>query len=190
MPTQGTNAQQKYFSSNSTFMDTIAKKTSIGSNFAQIAWVVNDIVVAERFFREAMGIGNFSKAEIIRLKEFEATYYGEPCDGESLVSIAYSGGTFIELIQPLSGRSIFQDYIDKNPAGGVHHIAYSIPVANLDKVISEMANKGTPVITSVNHPIATIVFFDTSKDIGVFTEVMGITEEGEKAVQKMKTGKI
>ena len=70
----------------------------------------------------------------------------------------------------------------------MHHIAYSIPVANLDKVISEMANKGFQVITSVNHPIANIVFFDTSKDIGVFTEVMGITEEGEKAVQKMKGG--
>jgi hypothetical protein len=171
-------------------MDTIATKTSFVSNFAQIAWVVKDITVAERFFREAMGIGNFSKAEIIRLAEFEATYYGEPCDAESLVSIAYSGGTFIELIQPLSGRSIFQDYLDKNPAGGVHHIAYSIPVANLDKAISEMANKGLLVITSVNHPIARIVFFDTTKDIGVFTEVMGITEEGEKAVQKMKNGTI
>ena len=168
-------------------MDAIATKTSFVSNFAQIAWVVKDITVSESFFREAMGIGNFSKAEIIRLEEFEGTYYGEPCDAESLVSIAYSGGTFIELIQPLSGRSIFQDYLDRNPAGGVHHIAYSIPVANLEKVISEMANKGTPVITSVNHPIANIVFFDTSEDIGVFTEVMGITEEGEKAVQKMKS---
>ena len=167
-------------------MDTIATKPSFVSNFAQIAWVVKDITVAKRFFKEAMGIGNFSDAEIIRLEEFEGTYYGEPCDAESLVSIAYSGGTFIELIQPLSGRSIFQDYLDQNPAGGVHHIAYSIPVANLSKVISELANKGFPVITSVNHPIANIVFFDTSKDIGVFTEVMGITEEGEKAVQKMK----
>lgn len=98
-------------------MDTIATKTSFVSNFAQIAWVVKDITVAERFFREAMGIGNFSKAEIIRLEEFEGTYYGKPC-AESLVSIAYSEGTFIELIQPLSGRSIFQDYLDKNPAGG------------------------------------------------------------------------
>lgn len=165
----------------------IASKSPFVSNFAQIGWVVKDITAAQTFFREAMGIDNFSKAEIIRLEEFESTYYGEPCDGESLVSMAYSGGTFIELIQPLSGSSIFQDYLDKNPAGGVHHVAYSIPVANLDKVISEMANKGLPIITSVNHPIANIVFFDTTKDLGVFTEVMGITEAGEKAVQKMKS---
>ena len=163
-------------------------KTSFGAHLVQVAWVVKDIEAAEDFFKEAMGIANFSKTEIIRLKEFEATHYGAPSDAESLVTLAYTGETFIELIQPLSGRSIFQDYLDKNPAGGVHHIAYSIPVANLDKVISEMTNKGFQIVTSVNHPIATIVFFDTSKDIGVFTEVMGITEEGEKAVQKMKSG--
>ena len=168
-------------------MNTVAAKTSFVSNLAQIAWVVKDLAVAQKFFKEAMGVDNFSKPDIIHLEEFESTYYGEPCDGESLVSTAYSGGTFIELIQPLSGRSIFKDYLDKNPAGGVHHIAYSIPVADLDKVIAEMATKGLPIITSVDHPIANIVFFDTTKDLGVFTEVMGITEEGEKAVQKMKS---
>jgi methylmalonyl-CoA/ethylmalonyl-CoA epimerase len=162
-------------------------KTSFDLQFTQIAWVVKDIKATERIFREAMGINNFSKPEIIRLEEFEGTYYGEPSDAESLVTLAYTGGTFIELIQPLSGRSIFQDYLDKNPAGGVQHIAYSLPVANLDQVISDMANKGFQVVTSVNHPIARIVFFDTSKDTGVFTEIMGITEEGETAVQKMKS---
>ena len=100
--------------------------------------------------------------------------------------MAYSGGTFIELIQPVSGNSVFQDYLDKNPAGGIQHIAYSIPVAKLDKVISEFSDNGFPVISSFNHPIAKIVFFDTCKEIGVMTEIMGITEEGEKAVQQMK----
>ena len=167
-------------------MNEIPTHPAFPSTFTQIAWVVKDIAVTEKFFREAMGITNFSNPEIIRLAEFESTYYGKPCDGESLVSIAYSGGTFIELIQPLSGRSIFKDYMDRNPGGGIHHIAYTIPVANLDDAISEMANKGLQVVTSVNHPIARIVFFDTTKELGVFTEVMGITEEGAKAVQKMK----
>jgi predicted mannosyl-3-phosphoglycerate phosphatase (HAD superfamily) len=167
-------------------MDTKATKTSVDLQFTQIGWVVKDIKAAERMFSEMMGISNFSEAEIIRLAEFEGTHYGEPSDAESLVIMAYTGETFIELIQPLSGRSIFQDYLDKNPSGGVHHIAYSIPVAKLDNFISEMAQKGFRVITSVNHPIARIVFFDTSKDIGVFTEIMGITEEGEKTVQMMK----
>jgi hypothetical protein len=31
-----------------------------------------------------------------------------------------------------------------------------------------------------------LFFFDTSKEIGIMTEIMGITEDGEKAVQQMK----
>jgi hypothetical protein len=167
-------------------MDTMATKTSFDLNFTQIAWVVKDIEVAVKLFKDTMGISNFGKTATIRAQDFEATYYGKPSDAESLVSMAYSGGTFIELIQPLSGRSMFQDYLDKNPAGGVQHIAYSVPVADFDKVISELTGKGYPVIATYNTPIAKIVFFDTWNDIGVMTELMGITKEGEEQVQKMK----
>jgi catechol 2,3-dioxygenase-like lactoylglutathione lyase family enzyme len=165
-------------------MDTAITRT-LGLTLAQIAWVVKDIETTLRFFQDGLGL-NFSKVEIIRVKEFGATYYGKPSNAESLVAMAYSGGTFIELIQPVSGNSVFQDYIDKNPAGGIQHMAYSIPVAKLDKVISQFADKGFPVISSFDHPIAKIVFFDTCKEIGVMTEVMGITEEGEEQVEKMK----
>jgi methylmalonyl-CoA/ethylmalonyl-CoA epimerase len=39
----------------------------------------------------------------------------------------------------------------------------------------------------VDHPIARMKFFDTYK-MGVATEIMGITPEGKKAIEKMKTG--
>jgi methylmalonyl-CoA/ethylmalonyl-CoA epimerase len=68
----------------------------------------------------------------------------------------------------------------------VQHIAYSTPVANFEKVISELTGKGYPVIATYNTSIAKIVFFDTYKEIGVMTELMGITKEGEEQVQKMK----
>ena len=52
-----------------------------------------------------------------------------------------------------------------------------------------MEAKGFPVVTSCDTTIAKIVFFDTTRETGVFTEVMGITKEGEEAVEKMKGGK-
>ena len=120
-------------------METTSEKTSLDLNFAQIAWVVKDIKTVKEFFQDVMGIRNFSKDQIIRVKDFNSTYYGKPSNAESLVAMAYSGGTFIELIQPLSGNSVFQDYIDKNPAGGIQHVAYRVSVDKLDKVISEFA---------------------------------------------------
>ena len=81
-------------------MDTTITKT-LGLTLTQIAWVVKDITVALKFFEDTMGIGNFSKVVTIRAKDYEGTYYGKPSDAESLVSMAYSGGTFIELIGPM-----------------------------------------------------------------------------------------
>ena len=162
---------------------------SLNLNLAQIAWVVKDVEATKKFFEDTLGINNFSKVATVRVKDYNATYYGEPSDDESLVAMAYSGGTFLELIQPLSGKSIYQDYIDNNPEGGVHHIAYSLPIAGFDKIIFRFESKGFPVVSSYDTPIAKIVMFDTRKEMGVFTEIMGITEVGENVVEKMKSGK-
>lgn len=169
-------------------MDNTDRSASSGLDFAQIAWVVKDVETAKTFFQEMLGISNFSETATTRLKEYDGTYYGDLSNAENLVAMAYSGGVFIELIQPVSGNSIFKDSIDHNPAGGVQHIAYSTGITNLDRVIADYERKGFSVISSFDTPIANIVFFDTRKEIGVFTEIMGITKEGEKAVHKMKSG--
>lgn len=167
-------------------MDKINKKDSLGLTPSQIAWVVKDVEKTKTFFQKMFGVTNFSPTGTTRLQDYDGTYYGQPADAENLVAMTYSGGTFIEIIQPVSGKSIFKDYIDNNPTGGVQHIAYSTPIANLDNVIAEFGNKGLAVISSFDTPIAKIVFFDTREEIGVFTEIMGITKEGESAVEQMR----
>jgi methylmalonyl-CoA/ethylmalonyl-CoA epimerase len=169
-------------------MNTILPITSLHLEFAQIAWVVKDIHATEKFFNDTMGITTFSKVATSRATDYKGTYYGEPSMAENLFSQAYSGGIFIELIQPLSGNSVFKDYLDKNPAGGVQHFAYRIPIAKLNKVIAAFEEKGFPVVSRFDTSIADIVFFDTCKEIGVMTEIMGITKEGESAIQQMKAG--
>ena len=107
-------------------MDTRKTKLSIGSNLDQVAWVVKDINSAEGFFRNILGVDNFGNAIKIRAQEFEGTYYGEPSDAEWLVSIAYSGGAFVELIQPISGRNIFKTILIKilEEVCNILHIAF------------------------------------------------------------------
>lgn len=167
-------------------MDTIATKISVDLPFTQIAWVVKDLEKSKTFFQEMLGVRNFSPTDTTRLQDYDGTYYGKPTDAENLVTMTYSGGTFIEIIQPISGKSIFKDFIDKHPTGGIQHIAYSTPIANLDNVIAMFESRGFAVVSCFDTSIAKIVFFDTREDIGVFTEIMGITKEGEKAVQEMK----
>ena len=59
-------------------------------------------------------------------------------------------------------------------------------MGNVDRVTSDLREQGYVIITEVDHPIARMAFFDTDQTLGVATEIMGITKEGEKAVEQMK----
>ena len=83
-----------------------------GRNFAQVAWVVPDIAATERFFQDTLGVSGFTRLNV-RAQEVEGTYHGEPGDYEFQLSLAYSNGWMLELIQHVSGRSIYKDFLDQ-----------------------------------------------------------------------------
>ena len=159
---------------------------SLGLELAQLAWVVPDIRATEDFFKKVMGVKDFYRIDNFHIKEHESTYYGRPNGFIDHVSMVWTAGIFIELIQPISGQTIFQDYLDKNPAGGLQHIAYRVPIAEFDKVIHAISGEGYPIISTFDTNIAKIYFFDTYKELGIATEIMGITDEGYAAVEQMK----
>jgi methylmalonyl-CoA/ethylmalonyl-CoA epimerase len=96
--------------------------------------------------------------------------------------------TFIELVQHVSGQSMFHDYLMKYPDGGVQHNAFRLPVDGFEKVTTRLREQGYELISEVDHPIARMAFFDTYKTLGVVTEIMGVTLEGWKAIEQMENG--
>jgi methylmalonyl-CoA/ethylmalonyl-CoA epimerase len=159
--------------------------TVAGLELAQIAWVVPDINAAVKFFANALGIVEFPRPEAVRAQDLGLTYYGQVEPAEWLTSQAYNG-VFIELVQPVSGKSMFQDYLGRYPSGGVQHVAYRLPIAGFEGVVADLRGQGYAIITEVNHPIAQMAFFDTYQELGVVTEIMGITPEGWAAIKQME----
>lgn len=159
---------------------------SFSSHLGQVAWVVSDIQAAEGFFQDVIGVRNFVKLENLRAEDTAGTYYGKPGNYVFHLYMAYSGDTLIEIIQPVSGQSIFQDYLDKHPEGGVQHIAYIVSDAEFDKSISELKKKGYEVIQSLKLPVANVAFFDTIEKVGVVTEIIGLTAAGVDFLKQLK----
>jgi methylmalonyl-CoA/ethylmalonyl-CoA epimerase len=153
--------------------------------FAQIGWVVPDINATIKFLGKSLRAA-FPKAERYSAEDLNIKYYGKVVPHEGLTSQTHSGGSFIELIQPLTGQSLFTDYLAKNPAGGVQHLAFRLPVNGFNEIVEDIIKQGYPIIGEVDHPIARMKFFDTYKVMGVATEIMGITPEGWKALEKME----
>ncbi len=160
------------------------KKIFAALEHAQICWVIPDIHASINFLSNSLGV-NFQKPERIRAQDINMSYYGEIAEAEWLTTQAYSN-TFLELVQPLSGKSMFHDYLAKFPAGGIQHSAFRLPVDGFDQVTKSLSDQGFLVISEVDHPIARMKFFDTYKVLGVVTEIMGITPDGWKIIKQME----
>lgn len=155
--------------------------------FAQIGWVVPDIHASVEFLSISLRI-EFPEVQSYSGEDLKTKYYGKVVHGDGLMTQTFNGGCFIELIQPTSGQSIFDDYLAKHPAGGVQHLAFRLPESGFEDVIADLTSQGYEIISEVDHPIARMKFFDTYEVLGVATEIMGITPEGWKAIEGMKTG--
>lgn len=160
--------------------------TIAGLELAQIGWVVPDIHAAVKFLSNALGIAGFPEPQHMQAQDLDMTYYGKVVAGEWLTTQTFNGGVFIELVQPLSGQSMFHDYLAVYPAGGTQHLAFSLPVSDFDRVTSDLREQGYAMMSTVDHPIARMAFFDTYQTLGVATEITGITPEGRIALEQMK----
>jgi hypothetical protein len=81
---------------------------------------------------------------------------------------------------------MFHDYLAKYPEGGIQHTAFRLGIDHFGKITNELREQGYAVISEVDHPIARMAFFDTYKTLGVVTEIMGITPEGWKVIERMQ----
>jgi methylmalonyl-CoA/ethylmalonyl-CoA epimerase len=77
-----------------------------------VAIVVPDLATASGLYREVLGA---------RVSEPQAL----PAHGVTVVFVDLPN-TRIELLEPLGEASPVQSFLDRNPAGGLHHVCYEV----------------------------------------------------------------
>ena len=104
----------------------------------------------------------------------ERTYHGQAADYGIRVCFADVGGTALEIMQPLFGPSIFQEYLDRH-GEGIHHIAFDLGGRPWDERLAAFAEHGFSVTQSglFNRQNA-FAFFDTEAATGTTFETYDI----------------
>jgi methylmalonyl-CoA/ethylmalonyl-CoA epimerase len=84
----------------------------------------------------------------------------------------------IELIEPLGEGSPIRAFLEKNPAGGQHHLCYEVP--DIMEAKAWFEGKGAKVLGEPRIGAhGTPIFFVHPKDMGgVLTEIMETPREG------------
>jgi len=94
----------------------------LGKPVRQVALVVADAEAQARAWAEHLGIGPWNLYTIGAPDLVGMTYRGKPADFRIRHALAFSGEVMLELVQPLSGESIWQEYLERRGAT-LHHVA-------------------------------------------------------------------
>jgi catechol 2,3-dioxygenase-like lactoylglutathione lyase family enzyme len=130
----------------------------------QVGLLVKDVEEAAKKFEKLIGIGPF---EILEPAYREMTFRGKRGKFKIKIALAKAGSIQVELIQPLYGKAIYEESIQRR-GYGLHHLA--IRVDNMERSIKEMETKGFKVIQSGNRPGIKWAYFNTEEQTNVIFE--------------------
>ena len=134
----------------------------------QVAVIVRDLDAALKHHWETCRIGPWDIYTFDPEKVQDYLYRGKPAAHACLIAIAWSGDTQLELIQPLTGYSIYDEHLERR-GEGLHHI--KLFYADCHKAIAGYAKRGYPVIQSGRFDDDEHYYLDTEKDFGYIVEL-------------------
>lgn len=118
-------------------------------------------------------------ANLAEACKFYEEILGLPCHGiqevaDQKVRTAFFelGGVHLELLEPTSPDSPIAKFLEKNPSGGIHHVAYAVD--DVQGKLDELAGKGVRLIDQKPRPGANsklIGFLHPKSTLGVLTEL-------------------
>ncbi len=139
------------------------------NKISQIAIVVRDIEKSMKFYWEELGIGPWNIWDYGPNTTRETTYHGKPVKHEFIGAETMIGDLNTELLMPVSGNSIYKDFLDKK-GEGLHHIAYTSD--NIDADLEKFKKMGVAVLQSGKVEKDSWYYLDTEAKFGIIIELL------------------
>ena len=144
----------------------------------QIALVVRDLDASVRAYWDLLRMGPWTSYTLTPDILQDMHYRGEPGNFSFRHALAWKDGVQMELIQPLSGRSLFDDHL-KERGEGLHHVGIYVP--DQPKAVSELTAAGFRPLQGARGFGATgdgaFDYFETDHPLCTIIEVIGAPSE-------------
>jgi hypothetical protein len=100
----------------------------------QIAWVTRDLGATESALTTLLGAKKWIRMPGVHFGPDTCTYRGAAADFVADISLSYAGETQLELIAPVSGESIYTEFLD-GAGPGLHHVC--IETDDMNRALAE-----------------------------------------------------
>jgi len=135
---------------------------------SQVALVVKDLQKTIENYWNILGIGPWDVFDMCPPMFSNLTYHGKPAEFTAKIGVVQVGETQMEIIEPVSGESIYSDFLAEH-GEGFHHIQ-SI-VDDVDEMTHILKERGFPVLQSGHVGDGVFVYYDTVDALKAIWEV-------------------
>lgn len=143
---------------------------NLGSTtLAQVAIVVHNIDEARQRYAALFGCDVPNVIVTEPGNEVSMTFRGEPSDAQAKLAFFNLGQVQLELIEPMGGKSTWQEALDTK-GEGVHHIAFW--VEGMQKSVDFLKTQDIPMIQRGDMGEGQYAYFDAEKPLGLTIELL------------------
>jgi hypothetical protein len=152
--------------------------SALDAPFTQVAIVVRDLEKAVREYATQLAIGPWTAYTLAPPRLKDTVYHGERVDFSLRHALAWSGNVQFELVEPLSGPSIFADHLDRHGEGQQHVGRY---VEDHPAAVAEALRRGWTPLQSARGFGATgdgaFAYFAPTGDFSTVVELIEAPSE-------------
>lgn len=147
--------------------------TLLGAPVRQLAFVVRDLEASMRSWADLLDVGPWSAYPLGSPRLREMVYRGEPAEFSFRHALAWSGELQVELVQPVSGPSIFAEHLERH-GEGMHHVGVVVPDhAAASRLL--LARGFTPVQSAAGFGLdgsGRFAYFEPPRGLGIVVELI------------------
>jgi len=135
----------------------------------QVALVVKDIERAKAVWAQLLGVEEPAAIETESWESTHMSFEGAPSEGRAKLSFFNFENIVLELIEPISGPSTWQDFLEKR-GEGIHHIAFQ--VEDLEETLERFEKIEVGVEQKGEFKGGCYVYTDSKSKLGAAIELL------------------
>jgi catechol 2,3-dioxygenase-like lactoylglutathione lyase family enzyme len=154
----------------------MSEQKVVARQMHQVSVVVKDVQAAVERYWNLFGVGPWQIYTFEPPELSDPTIHGKPEPYSMRIALAFMGEVQWELIQPLTGPSIYREFLDEH-GEGVHHVSFGVD--DYDGAMASLQDQGINMLMGGSWHGATFGYVDTEKDLGVIVEMFKLTPDFE-----------
>ena len=136
-------------------------------NLGQIGVVVKDLDKTMEYYTSTFGIGPWRVVEL----DYREAVRGKKSPFKARLAFADLGTVELELIQPISGKSIYSEFLDEGREG-LHHLGFYVTDEEKARIIADLAEEEINVTQGAKMPSGSYAYLDTDRIGGIIFELI------------------